>query len=154
MSHVSGVLALNVKVGIDVSQIRHTLFQVLGEAGGPRLSQTERDGKRNNREAHGGHSPFSLLLCVPLTTMSVPFSGNLCPHASSHLFLQEAFKAQVPFAEYDKWIAENNFANTPVGKAVAQKYRTIFGQGARWGEENDHVTEESFSERLAKVQDW
>lgn len=44
---------------------------------------------------HGGHSPYTLLIGVPLTDMSDPFSGNLCLHSSSHIFLQDSFRAQV-----------------------------------------------------------
>lgn len=43
----------------------------------------------------GGHSPYTLLIAVPLTTMEQPHCGNICPHPSSHVFLQDAVKSQV-----------------------------------------------------------
>jgi hypothetical protein len=48
--------------------------------------------------------------------------------------------------EYEEFVKES-FA-TPVGRDYAERNMSRFA-GARWGQE-----EESFTERLAKLQDW
>jgi hypothetical protein len=46
-------------------------------------------------DQQGGHSPYSLLLAIPLDDMTTPDSGQLGFHAGSHIFLQEAVKGQI-----------------------------------------------------------
>jgi len=46
-------------------------------------------------DGHGGHSPYALLLAIPLDDLSVPDAGQLGFHAGSHIFLQEAVKGQI-----------------------------------------------------------
>jgi hypothetical protein len=43
----------------------------------------------------GAHSPYTLLIGVALTDMSIPNSGNHCVYLGSHMLLQEHYKMQV-----------------------------------------------------------
>jgi hypothetical protein len=65
---------------------------------------------------------------------------------------KETKKRPMTREEYIAFITQT-FPDSPTRLPFAQKNIARFSK-ARWGEENDHVTEESFSERLAKVQDW
>lgn len=40
------------------------------------------------------HSPYTMLIGIALTDMSVPYSGNHCVYAFSHVLLQEHYKQQ------------------------------------------------------------
>ncbi len=61
--------------------------------------------------------------------------------------LIDNFPEKVPAKVYMDFV-DLTFS-TPTGKRVAEENISKFSQGARWGEEN-----ESFSERLAKIQNW
>ena len=70
----------------------------------------------------GGHSPFTLLIAVPLTSMEQPHCGNLCPHPASHVFLQDAVKSQVASSS-SSFSQSGLFAAAP---AAVTSYTEVF----------------------------